>query len=80
VTSTLRFSSSFYSFQLARRGQGEAIEYLRAVNRVLRSRLGPKRLRFTDAERRLPAEKGKPRPNATGRARVARGTRQRHAS
>jgi putative transposase len=42
------------------RRQGEAIEYLRAENRVLRARLGPKRLRFTDAERRLLAEKGKP--------------------
>jgi transposase len=42
------------------RRQGEAIEYLRAENRVLRARLGPKRIRFTDAERRLLAEKGKP--------------------
>jgi hypothetical protein len=42
------------------RRQGEAIEYLRAENRVLRARLGPKRLRFTDAERRLLAQKGKP--------------------
>jgi putative transposase len=42
------------------RRQGEAIEYLRAENRVLRARLGPKRLRFVDAERRLLAEKGKP--------------------
>jgi len=40
------------------RRQGEAIEYLRAENRVLRARLGPKRLRFADAERRLLAEKG----------------------
>jgi putative transposase len=43
-----------------RRRQDEAIEYLRAENRVLRARLGPKRLRFTDAERRLLANKGKP--------------------
>jgi len=43
-----------------RRHQGEAIEYLRAENRVLRARLGPKRLRFTDPERRLLAERGKP--------------------
>jgi hypothetical protein len=42
------------------RRQGKAIEYLRAENRVLRARLGPKRLRFVDAERRLLAEKGKP--------------------
>jgi hypothetical protein len=42
------------------RRQGEAIEYLRAENRLLRARLGPKRLRFTDVDRRLLAEKGKP--------------------
>jgi hypothetical protein len=41
------------------RRQGEAIEYLRAENRVLRARVGVKRLRFTDAERRLLAEKGR---------------------
>jgi putative transposase len=41
------------------RQQGEAIEYLRAENRVLRARVGGKRLRFTDAERRLLAEKGR---------------------
>jgi hypothetical protein len=33
---------------------------LRAENRVLRARLGPKRLRFAEAERRLLAQKGKP--------------------
>src|SRR6202142_482371 len=49
------------------RQQGEAIEYLRAENRVLRGRLGPKRLRFTDAERRLLAERGRP----LGRKRLA---------
>lgn len=43
-----------------RRHQGEAVEYLRAENRVLRERLGHKRLRFNDAERRLLAQKGKP--------------------
>jgi hypothetical protein len=32
------------------RSQREAIEYLRAENRVTRSRLGPQRLRFADAE------------------------------
>jgi hypothetical protein len=42
------------------RRQGQAIEFLRAENRVLRSRLSPRRLRFTDSERRLLAEKGKP--------------------
>jgi transposase InsO family protein len=50
-----------------RRHQGEAIEYLRAENRVLRDRLGQGRLRFTDAERRLLAEKGRP----LGRKRLA---------
>jgi hypothetical protein len=49
------------------RQQGEAIEYLRAENRVLRGRLRAKRLRLTDAERRLLAEKGWP----LGRKRLA---------
>ena len=35
-----------------------AIAYLQAENRVLRERLGTGRLRLTDAERRLLAEKG----------------------
>jgi transposase len=61
VTSTapLHFLILLIASWIGRR-QGEAIEYLRAENRVLRARLGPKRLRFTDAERRLLAEKGKP--------------------
>lgn len=42
------------------RRQKMAIDYLLAENRVLRERLGPKRLRFTNAERRRLAEKGKP--------------------
>jgi hypothetical protein len=42
------------------RQQGEAVEYLRAENRVLRDHLGGKRMRFTDAERRMLAEKGRP--------------------
>jgi putative transposase len=32
--------------------QLEAIEYLKAENRLLKERLGGRRLRFTDAERR----------------------------
>ena len=40
------------------RHQAEAIAYLRAENHVLRARLGPKRLRLNDAERRLLGEKG----------------------
>jgi hypothetical protein len=40
------------------RRQHLAIAYLQAENRVLRERLGSGRLRFTDAERRLLAEKG----------------------
>ncbi len=54
----LQFLILMVSSWLNRR-QHAAIEYLRAENRVLRARLGPKRLRFTDAERRQPAEKGK---------------------
>jgi hypothetical protein len=42
------------------RRQGQAIEFLQAENRVLRARFGPRRLRCTDGERRLLAEKGKP--------------------
>src|SRR6202142_142340 len=42
-----------------RRHQAETLEYLQAENRVLRARLGPKRLRFTDPERRLLASRGK---------------------
>jgi transposase InsO family protein len=61
VTSTapLHFLILLIASWIGRR-QGQAIEYLRAENRVLRARLGPKCLRFTDAERRLLAEKGKP--------------------
>jgi putative transposase len=40
------------------RRQHLAIARLQAENRVLRERLGSGRLRFTDAERRLLAEKG----------------------
>jgi hypothetical protein len=40
------------------RRQQLAIAYLQAENRVLRERIGAKRLRLTDAERRLLAEKG----------------------
>ncbi len=49
------------------RRQLAAIEYLRAENRVLREQLGDKRLRFTDAQRRLLADKAK----ALGRAGLA---------
>jgi transposase InsO family protein len=61
VTSTapLHFLILMVASWIGRR-QGEAIEYLRAENRVLRARLGPKRLRFGDGERRLLAQKGKP--------------------
>ena len=41
------------------RRQGDAIEYLLEENRLLREHLGKKRLRFTDAQRRRLAEKGK---------------------
>ena len=62
----LQFLIYLFASWLARQ-QGEAIEYLRAENRVLRGRLSPKRLRFTDAERRLLAEKGR----RLGRRRLA---------
>ena len=42
------------------RQQQDVIEYLKAENRALRERLGGKRLRFTDAERRRLARKAKP--------------------
>ena len=35
------------------------IEYLQAENRALREQLGPKRIRWTDAQRRLLAEKAR---------------------
>lgn len=43
----------------ANREQAAIIDYLREENRVLRDRLGPRRLRFSDAERRRLAEKAK---------------------
>src|SRR6266850_7169533 len=42
------------------RQQQEAIDYLKAENRALREKLGGKRLRFTDAQRRRLARKAKP--------------------
>jgi putative transposase len=42
------------------RQQAEVIEYLKAENLALRERLGGKRLRFTDAQRRRLARKAKP--------------------
>jgi putative transposase len=37
--------------------QGDVIEYLKEENRILKERLGGKRIQFTDAERRLLARK-----------------------
>jgi putative transposase len=59
LSTPLQFLVLLLSSWISRR-QGDAIEFLRAENRVLRSRLGPRRLRFTDAERWLLAKKGKP--------------------
>lgn len=42
------------------RSQANAIAYLLAENRLLRDRLGDKRLRLSDADKRLLAEKGRP--------------------
>jgi hypothetical protein len=58
-TAPLQFLILLVAGFLQRR-QKAAIDYLLAENRVLRERLEPKRLRFTDAERRLLAEKAKP--------------------
>ena len=41
------------------RQQAATIEYLKAENRVLRERLGGRRIVFTDAERRQLAEKAR---------------------
>ena len=41
------------------RHQQSAIEYLQAENRALREQLGPKRIRWTDEQRRRLAEKAK---------------------
>ncbi len=49
------------------RHQQSVIEYLQAENRALRQQLGPKRIRWTDAQRRLLAEKAR----AVGRAALA---------
>jgi transposase InsO family protein len=59
VSAPLQFLTVLFASWLQRH-QGEAIEYLRAENRVLRTRLGRKRLRFTGPERRLLGAKGKP--------------------
>jgi len=49
------------------RHQQSVIEYLQAENRALRQQLGPKRIRWTDAQRRMLAEKAR----AVGRAALA---------
>ena len=41
------------------REQGAVIDYLKEENKVLREQLGGKRLRFTDAQRRRLARRGK---------------------
>jgi putative transposase len=41
------------------RQQEDAIDYLRAENRVLREQLGSKRIRFTDSQRKRLAIRGK---------------------
>jgi hypothetical protein len=49
------------------RHQQSVIDYLQAENRALREQLGPKRIRWTDAQRRVLAEKAR----AVGRAALA---------
>jgi len=41
------------------RQQQDVVAYLQAENRALREQLGPKRIRWTDAQRRLLADKAK---------------------
>ncbi len=59
----VQFLVAFLSIWLNRRQQ-VVIEYLKEENRVLREQLADKRLRFTDAQRKRLAEKGR----ALGRA------------
>ena len=47
------------------RHQHQAIEFLRAEKRVLRDRIDERRLRFTDAERRMLALAGEPAGRST---------------
>ena len=54
----LRFLMLAFAGWVNRR-QVEILEYLREENRVLREQLGDQRLRFTDAQRRRLAAKGK---------------------
>jgi|SRR5450631_469965 len=59
------------------RHQTDQVEYLKAVNRALMDRVGKKRLRFTDAERRKLAVLGKglgPRRTAARKAFLRDGT------
>src|SRR5918911_1443380 len=56
--SLLRFLLVMLAAWLARR-QEELIEYLKAENRLLTARLGSRRIRFTDSERRLLARYAK---------------------
>ena len=53
-----RFLAAWIGVWVARQ-QADQIEYLKTVNRSLTERLGKKRLRFTDAERRKLAVLGK---------------------
>ena len=57
-TDALQFLILTVSGWLTRRQQ-RAIDYLKEENRVLRERLGGKRIRFTDKERRRLAIKAK---------------------
>ncbi len=56
-TEALRFLLMFFAGWV-HRGQLEAIDYLKAENRVLREQLGDQRVRCTDDQRRRLAAKG----------------------
>ena len=54
------------------RQQAATIEYLQVENRMLRERLGGRRIIFTDAERRQLAEKARAHPNSEWMVQVGR--------
>ena len=70
ASSLLQFLIVVLAARLARQ-QESFVEYLKAENRVLKARLGRRRVIFTDAERRLLARHAK----AVGRKRLSSSSR-----
>jgi hypothetical protein len=73
----LQFLAAWLAVWLGRVLQ-EQVDFLQAENRLLREKLGGKRIRLTDAERRRPATLGK-KLGGTGLAAVARSPRPRRS-